>query len=207
MEPHLNTADENIDGRQERNSKKRDRGSEEDLLSSQEGRKRDRKDREKEPRREVDDFGREIKRKRSVSRERSPRSHSEKDRDRRRNRDRDRERKKEKEKDRSRHPEENKNKIQSSNGSSDSSGKKGADGKGKSVQEKAIISELDEDGQTMLEMGFPLSFNSSKGKKVEGGDVSAARVKPQRIYRQYMNRRGGFNRLLDPEPKVKRPMK
>jgi len=39
-----------------------------------------------------------------------------------------------------------------------------------------------------------------KGKKVEGADVSFAKVKAPRKYRQYMNRRGGFNRVLDAEP-------
>ena len=32
-----------------------------------------------------------------------------------------------------------------------------------------------------------------------GNDVGAVRVKTHREYRQYMNRRGGFNRPLDPE--------
>jgi U4/U6.U5 tri-snRNP-associated protein 3 len=51
----------------------------------------------------------------------------------------------------------------------------------------------------MAMMGFPTGFDSTKGKKVEGNDVgtSGARVAAKRNYRQYMNRRGGFNRPLD----------
>ncbi|KAI9297486.1 U4/U6.U5 small nuclear ribonucleoprotein 27 kDa protein-like protein [Neoconidiobolus thromboides FSU 785] len=41
------------------------------------------------------------------------------------------------------------------------------------------------------------SFETTKGKKVDDADVSGAHVKKQRQYRQYMNRKGGFNRPLD----------
>ncbi|OQV19399.1 hypothetical protein BV898_06629 [Hypsibius exemplaris] len=54
----------------------------------------------------------------------------------------------------------------------------------------------DEDMMASL-MGFA-SFDSSKGKKVEGNDVGSTNVAVKRKYRQYMNRRGGFNRPLDP---------
>lgn len=55
----------------------------------------------------------------------------------------------------------------------------------------------DDDGESLAAvMGFS-SFDTTKGKKVEGNDVSAANIAKKRKYRQYMNRRGGFNRPLD----------
>ena len=67
---------------------------------------------------------------------------------------------------------------------------------------------MDEEDAMMALMGFG-SFDTSKvsqcevyyailtmqGKKHE--DVAAISAKPKREYRQYMNRRGGFNRPLD----------
>lgn len=50
--------------------------------------------------------------------------------------------------------------------------------------------------EMMKLMGFG-SFDSTKGKKVEGNDVYVANIAKKRRYRQYMNRRGGFNRPLD----------
>jgi U4/U6.U5 tri-snRNP-associated protein 3 len=44
----------------------------------------------------------------------------------------------------------------------------------------------------MLMMGFPGGFDTTKGKKVEGADISGAQVSSKREYRQYMNRRGSF---------------
>jgi U4/U6.U5 tri-snRNP-associated protein 3 len=47
-------------------------------------------------------------------------------------------------------------------------------------------------------MGFA-KFNTTKGKHVPGScNASAANIKVEKKYRQYMNRRGGFNRPLDP---------
>ncbi|XP_067943046.1 U4/U6.U5 small nuclear ribonucleoprotein 27 kDa protein-like isoform X2 [Watersipora subatra] len=54
----------------------------------------------------------------------------------------------------------------------------------------------EEEIEMMKCMGFG-GFDSTKGKKVEGNDVGAVHVKLKRTYRQYMNRRGGFNRPLD----------
>lgn len=48
----------------------------------------------------------------------------------------------------------------------------------------------------MKMMGFS-DFNSTKGKHVPGNDIYAANIVQKRKYRQYMNRRGGFNRPLD----------
>ena len=39
---------------------------------------------------------------------------------------------------------------------------------------------------------------------MEGNIEGLADVKATRTYRQYMNRRGGFNRLLDPESAKKK---
>ncbi|OUM70433.1 hypothetical protein PIROE2DRAFT_37289, partial [Piromyces sp. E2] len=51
----------------------------------------------------------------------------------------------------------------------------------------------DIEAQMMAIMGFG-GFDSTKGKHVPGTDVSAVNIKKKRQYRQYMNRRGGFNR-------------
>jgi len=40
-------------------------------------------------------------------------------------------------------------------------------------------------------------FGSTKGKKVEDNYSGFVALKKPRQYRQYMNRRGGFNRPLD----------
>lgn len=49
----------------------------------------------------------------------------------------------------------------------------------------------------MRAMGLPVDFDTTKGKQVDGADVSDAKVIKKRKYRQYMNRDGGFNRPLD----------
>ncbi|RUS89070.1 hypothetical protein EGW08_003181 [Elysia chlorotica] len=54
----------------------------------------------------------------------------------------------------------------------------------------------DEQVDMMKLMGFA-NFDTTKGKKVSGNDVSAVNLQRKRRYRQYMNRRGGFNRPLD----------
>ncbi|XP_014208833.1 U4/U6.U5 small nuclear ribonucleoprotein 27 kDa protein [Copidosoma floridanum] len=68
--------------------------------------------------------------------------------------------------------------------------------------ERPIITEADLQGKTVEEqqmmrtMGF-CGFDTTKGKKVDGNDVGAVHVILKRKYRQYMNRKGGFNRPLD----------
>ncbi|XP_008558989.1 U4/U6.U5 small nuclear ribonucleoprotein 27 kDa protein [Microplitis demolitor] len=68
--------------------------------------------------------------------------------------------------------------------------------------ERPNISEADLQGKTPEEqdmmkiMGF-CGFDTTKGKKVEGNDAGAVHVILKRKYRQYMNRKGGFNRPLD----------
>ena len=66
--------------------------------------------------------------------------------------------------------------------------------------ETNTMSHLSEEDQMKLLLGFG-DFDSTKGKVVEENQKSAAvgtaRRETKREYRQYMNRRGGFNRLLD----------
>lgn len=61
--------------------------------------------------------------------------------------------------------------------------------------------EDDEQRQMMALLGFAGSFNTTKGKAVIDNQTSAAKGTVQknkgRKYRQYMNRKGGFNRPLD----------
>lgn len=55
-----------------------------------------------------------------------------------------------------------------------------------------------EDEQMAKLMGFS-AFDTSKNKHVDGScNASGTHKVPKRKYRQYMNRRGGFNRPLDP---------
>ncbi|KAJ3293974.1 U4/U6.U5 small nuclear ribonucleoprotein [Borealophlyctis nickersoniae] len=59
------------------------------------------------------------------------------------------------------------------------------------------LDELDEEEKMKALLGFS-GFDSTKGKKVSGADASGVAVNKQRTYRQYMNRRRGFNRNLSP---------
>jgi len=54
----------------------------------------------------------------------------------------------------------------------------------------------DEDSAMMAMMGMN-GFGSTKGKHVVGNQIGAVNIKKVRTWRQYMNRRGGFNRPLD----------
>lgn len=66
---------------------------------------------------------------------------------------------------------------------------------------------MDEDGETqeememkmMAAMGFPVEFDTTQGKDVADPrcKVEGIHKKETRKYRQYMNRRGGFNRPLE----------
>ncbi|XP_062566073.1 U4/U6.U5 small nuclear ribonucleoprotein 27 kDa protein-like [Saccostrea cucullata] len=72
----------------------------------------------------------------------------------------------------------------------------------KVVHEKPNVTEVELEGlpqdeaEMMKIMGFG-NFDSTKGKKVNGNDIYVANIPKKRRYRQYMNRRGGFNRPLD----------
>lgn len=50
----------------------------------------------------------------------------------------------------------------------------------------------------MSALGLPAQFDSTHGKCIPDGNVAYARVQSQRQFRQYMNRKGGFNRPLAP---------
>ena len=55
-----------------------------------------------------------------------------------------------------------------------------------------------EEIEMMKCLGFT-SFETTKGKHVEGScNAGGANIQQKRRYRQYMNRKGGFNRPLDP---------
>ncbi|KAH6779461.1 U4/U6.U5 small nuclear ribonucleoprotein [Perilla frutescens var. hirtella] len=59
---------------------------------------------------------------------------------------------------------------------------------------------MDEDEMEMMKkFGIPVGFDSTKGRPVAGNDVGAVRKVTKRQPRQYMNRRGGFNRPLPAE--------
>lgn len=85
-----------------------------------------------------------------------------------------------------------------STSASTSSGRRGA----AAAAERPKITEADLEGKSPEEvemlktMGF-CTFDTTKNKKVEGNDVGEVHVILKRKYRQYMNRKGGFNRPLD----------
>ena len=70
------------------------------------------------------------------------------------------------------------------------------------MYEEPILNEKDLEGRTDAEidmlkiMGF-CDFDSTAGKPVQNNDIYVSSVRKERRYRQYMNRRGGFNRPLD----------
>lgn len=59
-----------------------------------------------------------------------------------------------------------------------------------------IAGKTAEEIDMMKMMGFD-GFGTTKGKQVSGNDVGEVHVVVKRKYRQYMNRKGGFNRPLD----------
>lgn len=70
------------------------------------------------------------------------------------------------------------------------------------MTEVALDAELTpEEIQMMQAMGIPYSFDSTQGKHVddERANTGAVKVASTRRARQFMNRRGGFNRPLPPE--------
>lgn len=72
----------------------------------------------------------------------------------------------------------------------------------KTFSERPIVTPADLEGkspeeQEMLKvMGF-CGFDTTKGKKVDDNVEGEVHVVLKRKYRQYMNRKGGFNRPLD----------
>jgi len=64
-------------------------------------------------------------------------------------------------------------------------------------EEGETMDTTNEDDAAMMAMMGMSGFGSTKGKHVEGNQEGGADVKKMRTWRQYMNRRGGFNRPLD----------
>ncbi|XP_068166474.1 U4/U6.U5 small nuclear ribonucleoprotein 27 kDa protein [Antennarius striatus] len=142
---------------------------------------------------------RERRRSRTTSRERERRR---RERDRSRDRDRRRSRSRSPHRRRSRSPRRHR-----SSSLSPMRQKDRRDDERKEVKEKTAkpiqISAEDMDGKTEEEiemmklMGFS-AFDTSKGRKTDGSaNAHAVNVTMKRKYRQYMNRKGGFNRPLD----------
>ncbi|GMK56237.1 hypothetical protein CspeluHIS016_0300770 [Cutaneotrichosporon spelunceum] len=71
--------------------------------------------------------------------------------------------------------------------------------KAEEPEEEAAAEDADIDDETramQAMMGFG-GFGTTKGNEVDGNDVGTVKVNKKRAWRQYMNRRGGFNRALD----------
>ncbi|GIY42829.1 hypothetical protein CDAR_246611 [Caerostris darwini] len=64
------------------------------------------------------------------------------------------------------------------------------------ITDKDLEGKTDEEKDMMKLMGFG-NFDSTKGKHVAGNVAYGVHVIHKRKYRQYMNRKGGFNRPLD----------
>merc|ERR1711963_982366 len=69
-------------------------------------------------------------------------------------------------------------------------------GAGKKLTDQDLIGKSQDEIDMMRVMGFG-SFDTTKNKKVKGNNAGAVHVLVKRKYRQYMNRKGGFNRPLD----------
>lgn len=70
------------------------------------------------------------------------------------------------------------------------------------VKEVALDAELSaEEIQMMMAMGIPFGFDSTQGKHVDdkASNQGAVKVATKRSARQYMNRKGGFNKALPAE--------
>ncbi|XP_031704872.1 U4/U6.U5 small nuclear ribonucleoprotein 27 kDa protein isoform X2 [Anarrhichthys ocellatus] len=138
----------------------------------------------------------ERRRSRSASRERERKR---RERERSRSRDRDRERRRS----RSRSPHRRRSRSPPRrHRSSSSPSEERKDSKEKSAKPITISAEdmegkTEEEIEMMKLMGFG-SFETSKGRKTDGSvNAFAINVSMKRKYRQYMNRKGGFNRPLD----------
>ncbi|KAL0580256.1 hypothetical protein V5O48_001761 [Marasmius crinis-equi] len=60
-----------------------------------------------------------------------------------------------------------------------------------------IMEDVQDDDSAMMAMMGMSGFGTTKGKQVEGNQEGGVNIKKMRTWRQYMNRRGGFNRPLD----------
>ncbi|ETN40665.1 uncharacterized protein HMPREF1541_04944 [Cyphellophora europaea CBS 101466] len=59
------------------------------------------------------------------------------------------------------------------------------------------IDEDDEEAMMRKVMGFS-TFKTTQNTKVPGNQIYGVRKEKKTVYRQYMNRDGGFNRPLSP---------
>ncbi|GBN04779.1 hypothetical protein AVEN_120879-1 [Araneus ventricosus] len=64
------------------------------------------------------------------------------------------------------------------------------------ITDKDLEGKTEEEIEMMKTMGFG-NFDTTKGKHVPGNVAYGVHVIHKRKYRQYMNRKGGFNRPLD----------
>lgn len=64
------------------------------------------------------------------------------------------------------------------------------------MKEFLLSTDMPEDQMLVKMMGFS-AFDSTQGKDHSASDLSDVKRATKRQYRQYMNRRGGFNRPLD----------
>mmetsp|Transcript_50946 Transcript_50946/g.81320 ORF Transcript_50946/g.81320 Transcript_50946/m.81320 type:complete len:144 (+) Transcript_50946:82-513(+) len=78
---------------------------------------------------------------------------------------------------------------------SEDSGSKSSDDE-EEMKEFLLSTDMPEDQMLSKMMGFS-AFDSSKGRDHSTSDLSDVKRATKRQYRQYMNRRGGFNRPLD----------
>ncbi|KAK7054962.1 hypothetical protein VNI00_003425 [Paramarasmius palmivorus] len=62
------------------------------------------------------------------------------------------------------------------------------------VQNGEAMDGVEDDDSAMMAMMGMSGFGTTKGKHVEGNQEGTVDIKKQRTWRQYMNRRGGFNR-------------
>ena len=142
------------------------------------------------------------------SRSRSPRRRRSRSRSKSRERIRDNRRRRDREDSRERRREKERRDRSRSRDNNRDNRDRGSSSKGKSKNNSAppsatpILTEKDFEGKSNEEiemmkiMGFA-GFNTSKNKKVDGNDHGEIHVTVKRRYRQYMNRKGGFNRPLD----------
>ncbi|XP_046385529.1 U4/U6.U5 small nuclear ribonucleoprotein 27 kDa protein [Ischnura elegans] len=139
------------------------------------------------------------RRRRSKSRERDRRRRRSRERSRDRSRDRDRRRRSA---DRNDSGGRHRRSWSRSRSRSTSRGRDGSKRSSSHLAERPSISAQDLEGKSpeeqemMKMMGF-CAFDTTKGKKVNNTEVGTVHVILKRKYRQYMNRKGGFNRPLD----------
>ncbi|XP_061585779.1 U4/U6.U5 small nuclear ribonucleoprotein 27 kDa protein [Cololabis saira] len=140
---------------------------------------------------------RERRRSRSASRERE-RRRRERERSRSRDRDRRRSRSRSPHRRRSRSPRRHRSSSNSPGRQKhDDKDSKDKPGKPITISAEDMQGKTEEEIEMMKLMGFG-SFDTTKGKKTDGSvNAYAINVSMKRKYRQYMNRKGGFNRPLD----------